>query len=181
MRRVARSQQVRAASCSCHSRPARRQLRERFRCRRDGDQRRSGRVRERTRQAIPTRRARTARRASSSSVPGCVATADSRPIRPWTSRNWPGAPCRSRSSSADPRTSPSREPPVAVSPSDDQSNDTQNIPQAACTAAIGRLHRHSEAGTTRPPGSQPTKRNAREFTTWRRNCEVPSGLIVTTQ
>jgi hypothetical protein len=145
MRRVARSLQVPAASRSldlpraCRQR-ARRPLRQPLARARDGGRRRSRRVRVRTRRARPTTRARTARRASSSSERGCVANAGSRPT-PWISRTWiSGASSRSRSSSADPRTRPSSEPPVAPSPSDDQSNDTQNIPQARRTTAIGGLH-----------------------------------------
>jgi hypothetical protein len=141
MRLGARSQQVPAASRLRDSPPARRQLREPpGRCR-DRVRRRLRRVRERTRLATPTTRARTARRASFFwTEPECAATVGSGPTRAWISQRWfSGAPCLSRSSSSDPRTSPS-EPPDAVSPSDDQSNDTQNIPQAACTTAIGRSH-----------------------------------------
>lgn len=165
MRRVVRSPPVPAASRSldlprARRQRARRRLRQPLAHARDPDRRCSRPVRVRTRRAIPTTRARTARRASSSSERGCAANAGSRPTRPWISRTWiSGASSRSRSSSADPRTRPSSEPPVAPSPSDDQSNDTQNIPQAGRTTAIGGLHRHSEAGTTRPPGSPPTKRN----------------------
>jgi hypothetical protein len=171
LRRVARPRQVPAASCPCHLPPARRQLRERFRRHWVRDRRRSRRVRERTRPATPTRRARTARRASSWTEPGCVATVGLRPIQPWISQRWiSGAPCLSRSSSSDPRTSPPSnhprttppsEPPVAVSPSDDQSNDTQNIPQAAVQRRLVGYTDTPRLERTRPPGSQPTKRNLR--------------------
>jgi hypothetical protein len=119
MRRVARPRQVPAASCPCHPPLARRQLRERSRRHWDRDRRRSRRVRERKRPTTPTRRARTARRASSWTEPGCVATVGSRPIRPWISqRRISGAPCLSRSSSSDPRRSPSSNDPRTSPPSE---------------------------------------------------------------
>jgi hypothetical protein len=171
MRLGARSQQVPAASRLRDSPPARRQLREPpGRCR-DRVRRRLRRVRERTRLATPTTRARTARRASFFwTEPECAATVGSGPTRAWISQRWfSGAPCLSRSSSSDPRTSPS-EPPDAVSPSDDQSNDTQNIPQAMYnghwsvapeTPRLRRSVRH---------GSQPSKRKPRKLTSKCRNC-----------
>jgi hypothetical protein len=121
MRRVARPRQVPAASRPFHPPPARRQRRERFRRRRDRDRRRSGRVRERKRPATPRRRARTARRASSGTEPGCVATVGSRPIRSWISQRWTSRAsclCLSRSSFSDPRRSPSSNDPRTSPPSE---------------------------------------------------------------
>jgi hypothetical protein len=172
MRPVARSQQGPAASRWRHPPLARHQLCEPLGRRRGRDRRRSRRVRRRTRPATPTTRARTAKRASSFwTEPGGVATVGSGPTRAWISQHWISrAPCLSRSSSSDPRTSPS-EPPVAVSPSDDQTNDTQNIPQAACTTTIGRSHpRLPRLRRSVRHRSQPMKWKPRELTSKCRNC-----------
>jgi hypothetical protein len=184
MRLVARSHQVPAASRWRDSPPARRQLREPLgRCR-DRDRRRSRRVRERTRLATPTTRARTTRRASFFwTEPECVATVGSGPTRAWISQRWiSGAPFPSRSSSSDPRTSPS-EPPVAVSPSGDQSNDTQNIPQAARTTAFGRSHPRLR-GCDDPSATDHSRRSGSRRSLGRSVGivpTVPGGSIATTQ
>ena len=165
MRRVVRSLQVPAASRSLDlPRPRRQRAPSAAAC----DSAATGtaadvarrRVRVRTRRALPTTRTRTARRASSSHERGCVANAGSRPPRALDLANldlrgffsFQKFVRRSQNASII-RTSR-----CAIS---ERRSVERHAEHPAGRAYNGDwwVTPNSEAGTTRPPGSPPTKRN----------------------